>query len=54
MKVTCTLLKLARGPTMQLARVVVQSVSTISVVVHNICRVINLALRHEINWSTRQ
>ena len=52
-RVACTLLKLAHGAGMRLcSELFAIGTSTVSSVVHDTCRAINIALRHEIAWPT--
>ena len=52
-RVACTLFKLAQGSSMILcSELFAIGISTVSNVVHNTCRAINIALRHEISWPT--
>jgi hypothetical protein len=52
--VACTLLKLTHATNMRLcSELFAIGMSTVSNVIHDTCRAINIALRHEIAWPTR-
>ena len=52
-RVACTLLKLAHATnTRMCSELFAIGTSTVSNVVHDTCRAINIALRHEITWPT--
>ena len=52
-RVAYTLLKLAHGANMRLcSELFATGISTVSSVVHDTCRAINIGLRHEIAWRT--
>ena len=52
-RVACTLLKLAHATNMRMcSEMFAIGMSTVSNVIHDTCRAINIALRHEISWPT--